>query len=1055
MKNIVVSLLSIGYFSIAVCICCVGITFYYSLFSDLSIQHKSTPNILQEDIGELFYEEDSDAHHSGQFKYKKYWKSHKYSINKELIDKVFAVESNNQHKNLWGSFVPDKYFGLKMRSSIPNYLHTGIFWNRNFKNSFRYYVQQDELSLMRWNIHNGHTFGEELLVDGENGMNLTMSFMIANQFSPIEAKNLDEPTLNPTWTQKLHIEDMNTKNLEGKAMFTYFFIGSGSYDVATTGNKHELISRDSSFQIHDVDLWKEGTLYVIGFSQASGWFLQVVHSNQGDLSFSCPNEVAITDSIEQFAQSHIQHGKIKKNSHLKKKQKEKMLLDNDEKLLNSMEGCSNTVYVQHKAEPGSSPEVTIVYYEHLVAANHLDVLEFLGTIMRNQQLASYVARYGAEKRAHVDAFNKKFDYIFSSNTESSVSAATESISKQILSDVLGGIGFFHGIPDVGDSLEVGTSVGGSLLDSSENEKLKGYIRSLADAELQKEKELLDVYEDLDVEPISLLCSTPSRTSFPRGFLWDEGFHELLISRFAPLHTLTILDHWLSAQYSDKMTGVSGWIPREMILGQEATSKVPNEFRTQRVDIANPPTLLLALDVLIDTYVKHIETDYTVLTVDELDLMKTSLITLYSKAHDWIQWFVDSQETHLQDSTTGASYRTYRWKGRVNTNKGEYTRLLPNTLASGLDDYPRSPWATIDQEAHVDLLTWIVRCSKIMKKYTNLMILFNTQDVASASPSSTLTALYEVNLDVYDELQNRVSGIIDRYHWNEELGHYADIGLLDPSSVSTDGKQILHGEILRQVVVRCANQNGGTMDAGADLIVVNNRYQIDNENACPPTHPKYMFPLGDGNGGYLMREHVGLSTEYQQHIVDYYSAQQSHAKSIANSPVKHASRLITKPISMQLPILGYVSVFPFLLKSLPVNSHSNQLHLILKHISNSNELWSNYGIASLSKRDMYYNHPNAPGDPPYWRGPIWLNINYLIIDALHYYGTQLPEEDSNKALSLSIYKKLRSNIVKNVIKEYKKTGYLYEQYSEVHGDAQRGHPFTGWTSLIVNIIYELY
>lgn len=101
-----------------------------------------------------------------------------------------------------------------------------------------------------------------------------------------------------------------------------------------------------------------------------------------------------------------------------------------------------------------------------------------------------------------------------------------------------------------------------------------------------------------------------------------------------------------------------------------------------------------------------------------------------------------------------------------------------------------------------------------------------------------------------------------------------------------------------------------------------------------------------------------------------------------------------------------------------------------------ELDSGFGITSISIRDSEYLNENA-----YWRGPVWININYLVLRGLHMFYKKENE----------LYKKLRRDIINTVCIQEDKRGYFYENY--IKGVGSFSYPFTGWTALISIIIRE--
>ena len=86
----------------------------------------------------------------------------------------------------------------------------------------------------------------------------------------------------------------------------------------------------------------------------------------------------------------------------------------------------------------------------------------------------------------------------------------DQFARSMFSNLIGGIGFFHG-----DSV-----VDRSYATEYEEEN-EGFWEEAAEARNRGNQKLEG--------PYSLFTSIPSRPFFPRGFLWDEGFHLIPIA----------------------------------------------------------------------------------------------------------------------------------------------------------------------------------------------------------------------------------------------------------------------------------------------------------------------------------------------------------------------------------------------------------------------------------------------------------------------------------------------------------------------------------------------
>ncbi|MEO7119454.1 MAG: glucosidase, partial [Ginsengibacter sp.] len=180
---------------------------------------------------------------------------------------------------------------------------------------------------------------------------------------------------------------------------------------------------------------------------------------------------------------------------------------------------------------------------------------------------------------------------------------------------------------------------------------------------------------------------------------------------------------------------------------------------------------------------------------------------------------------------------------------------------------------------------------------------------------------------------------------------------------------------------------------------------------------------------------------------------------------------------------------------------DRLKSILEHLLNEDEFLSPGGIRALSKYheknpyavaidEVQYSIQYDPGDSTSnffggnsnWRGPVWVPINYILIQSIRKYGefygddllVEYPSGSGNKMNLHQVADELSRRVISLFEKDaegnrriYGKDNWFYNQpgnehlilfYEYFHGDNGNGlgaNHQTGWTSLVAQLISELH
>lgn len=783
---------------------------------------------------------------------------------------VSSYAKASKESLLWGAYRPNAYFGVRPR--IPHSLLSGLFWFNadDIQNihKIRHYCDQNlDFQGFGWESYDPRFGGHQVMKDNEAGIDISTDFVKTDDGNwAVRVKGVPRPGFEKKTTSIVFYTA-----LEGADSVLTSALGQRP-DGFDAGEEILLFGQSLELGAFEIKI-NDGPSTNTHKRVKKGHLLEpsMDPSKTRHISLNVPDDNAwrVTDIFGVMMQDSVKD-LAEKHHHTQVTPHPASLV-----VLRDLNGFQGNLHMVQKIFTGAF-EFDFIYNSE--KSSQKITAERIPQLIRSVETK----------------FNEKFERAFDLQ-EPFNTPEYEDFAKQTLANLLGGIGYYHG-------------------------------DYLVDRHSQLDDETYDQIKlDGQIEgPTELFTSCPSRTFFPRGFYWDEGFHLIPMLKYDVDLTLEILKSWFNLIDED------GWIAREQILGPEARSKVPAEFQVQSPKIANPPTLMLVFVDLLNKakqanqanekagFGTGLEEPEQVLNYGDLDFTDLSdahmkhpelLIDyaekIYPKLQLHYEWFRKTQKGELDefDREPYSLNEAYRWSGRT------YSHCLP----SGLDDYPRAPIPDI-AELNVDLISWIGIMTKSMWQIAELL----------GKKDDTVK---------YQKIENDIKRNIEDLHWSEEEKTYCDVS-------------------------------------------------VDNT---------------DEDAFFCYK--------------------------------------------------GYISLFPFLLKQLEPGS--GHLKHIIDLLGDPEELFTPYGIRSLSKKD-----PNYKTGEDYWRSPIWYNINYLVLDALKHYGSGENGdllESSTRDLANETYKLLRIGLVDNAMKNWKKTGYLFEQYNDITGEGQRSKHFSGWTALVTSMM----
>ena len=559
----------------------------------------------------------------------------------EIESQTLFSEIHNS-KYLWGTYKPNLYFSMKQKQKETPVF--GLMWYGIKENYFsskvdidnilRHECAKTDLIKYYWPYHNGLDYSNEIIKDEENIIifdiqNIKTNYDINEQswISIIKGKTLKNKNSNNNIKKNIGI-------------ILYFSLEEFSMDKKAIFNAENIKINNENYELKEMRFGKEIEKFNIEITQGKeGIKYSEYQKYRKGYQYNWRVKYFITESLkvnqEIYAKKNITYSFIPFDEMQKTKQ-------------------PNIIAIQ-----------IVFSMDKIINDNFEIIVRYSNNLKKEKESKEEINNIINKKR---EEFNQKFESIFSLKNIESINIESikndknfnlnekhneslQQMSKEALSNLLGGIGYFHG-------------------------SIKQKQKNNSNENIQQEK--------------GLFTATPCRSYFARGFLWDEGFHQIIISKWDLELSLEMVNTWLDTMDNQ------GWIPREQIRGIEAEAQVPEEFREQDFFVANPPTLLFPIKTFINIYRYYKNNKIT----NNLFGMKELLVKFYNKLKLWMNWFEITQKN--KNGNKNNLNNIYAW------NK----RNSEHNYPSGFDDLPRGMTPN-DEENHLDLNIWLLELEKTL------------------------------------------------------------------------------------------------------------------------------------------------------------------------------------------------------------------------------------------------------------------------------------------------------------------------------------------------------